>query len=250
MSVKTRKPGTVSLDRALSKLGLASRTQARALIEAGRVRVNGIVRSSTAFAVRPETAKIEIDGAKVEAPGYRTLLLHKPRGVVTTRSDEKGRKTVFSLVEGQGHLNAVGRLDLATTGLLLLTNDTRLADWMMNPENAVPRVYLASVRGEVTPAELEKLRAGVEDRGQTLMADAVELRKASGKESHLVVRLHEGKNREVRRLFESVGHEVTRLKRVELGGLTLGELEPGQWREVSVDELRRAFPGAPVRERD
>jgi 23S rRNA pseudouridine2605 synthase len=244
-----RKPGHVSLERALSKLGLASRTQARALIEAGQVKVDGQVRTHPGFKVWPEKARIEIGGESARAAKPVALLLHKPRGVVTTRSDEKGRPTVFSLVEkeGHGHLVAVGRLDWATSGLLILTNDTRLAAWLADPVNGVSRTYLVSVRGLVEEESLARLRSGISDRGEKLSAEAVVLRKASRKESHLVVELKEGKNREVRRMFASVGHEVTRLKRVAYGSLELGELAPGACRELSAKELRAAFPGAPIK---
>jgi 23S rRNA pseudouridine2605 synthase len=131
-------------------------------------------------------------------------------------------------------LNAVGRLDRATSGLLLLTTDTQFANWITDPEHGVPRVYVVTTRGRVTDADLA-----------TLAAD-VTLRKASGRESHLIVRLTTGKNREVRRLFDRIGREVTRLKRVRFGGLELGSLEPGQWRDMSAPELRVAFPGAPI----
>lgn len=238
-------PGKVSLERALSKLGFASRTQATRLIAEGRVRVGGRVATNPRLWVTPETAGIEVDGAVVEKAKWRTVLLHKPKGVVTTRSDERGRATVYaSLGKGGVGLVPVGRLDLTTTGLLLLTNDTRLSAWVTDPVNAVPRVYLATVRGLVTPGEARRLVDGVEDAGEELGAARVEVRKASGRESHLVIELVEGKNREIRRMLDSLGHEVTRLKRVSFGGLELGEeLEPGEWREVSKDEISAAFPG-------
>lgn len=241
--------GHVPLERALSKLGLASRTQARALILEGQVRVDGVVRNNPLYEVVPERVRLEIAGAPVERARPRALLLNKPRGVVTTRSDEKGRPTVFSLVpEAIGsHLVSVGRLDFATTGLLILTNDTRLAAWLTDPVNSVRRVYLVTVRGKVEEADLERLREGISDRGELLKAEGVLLRKASGRESHLTVELTEGKNREIRRLFQAIGHEVTRLRRVSYGGLELGELEAGKSRELSEDELRLAFPGAPIR---
>jgi 23S rRNA pseudouridine2605 synthase len=247
--VKALKPGHVPLERALSKLGIASRTQARELILAGKVKVNGVVRKIPLFSVFPERAKIEVDGKSVTRAKPATYLLHKPRSVVTTRSDEKGRATVFSLLrEKDLHLNAVGRLDFATSGLLLLTNDTRFSDWLTDPKNEIPRVYVITVRGEVTEEKLRRLRAGIQSDGETLSANEIQLRKASGKESHLTVELREGKNREIRRMFLAVGHEVIRLKRVSYGKLELGELQPGEYRELSMEELRAAFPGAPIRD--
>jgi 23S rRNA pseudouridine2605 synthase len=170
-------------------------------------------------------------------------LVHKPRGVVTTRSDEKGRPTVFSLIPEPGlHLIAVGRLDWATSGLLLLTNDTRLSDRLTDPRGGIVRTYLVTVRGKVTEESLERLRQGLTDAGEKLQPEEILLRKASGRESHLTVRLTEGKNREIRRMFSALSHEVTRLKRVAYGALELGTLEPGKSREISRDELERAFP--------
>lgn len=240
--------GRVPLERALSKLGLASRTQARAMILKGEVSIGGRVCVNPLQLVVPETAEIAIAGQVTARARPMTILLHKPRGVVTTRSDEKGRATVYSCLEGlDAHLIPVGRLDAATTGLLLLTNDTRLSAWLTEPRNGVPRVYLATVRGEVAEAAARRMMEGLDDEGERLRADRVSVRKASGRESLLVIELATGKNREVRRLCKSVGHEVTRLKRVAFGGLELGELEAGQWRELSIKELQRAFPGAPIR---
>lgn len=249
--VTRRRVGEVSLDRALSKLGLASRTQARELIRDGKVSVDGRIARDPGLPVVPERARIEIEGRHVDASfESRTILLHKPRGVVTTRSDERGRATVYSLLEGLStHLVPVGRLDMATTGLLLLTNDTQFAAWLTDPTSGVNRTYLVTVRGEVGDAKLKELRMGVEDRGERLKADAIELRKRSGRETHLVVKLAEGKNREIRRLFLAGGFEVIRLKRVSFGGLELGDLEIGRWRELSEDEIKRAFPGAKRKER-
>ena len=145
--MKGMKPGNVPLERALSKLGIASRTVSRQWILDGKVKVNGVVRKDPLFPVFPERAKIAFEEKLVAKVAHRTFLLHKPRGVVTTRSDEKGRATVFSLIPEPGlHLIAVGRLDWATSGLLLLTNDTRLSDWLTDPESAVCRTYLVTVR--------------------------------------------------------------------------------------------------------
>jgi 23S rRNA pseudouridine2605 synthase len=249
---KKAKPGQVPLERALSKLGIASRTQAREWILQGRVKVNGALRREPLYPVNPEKARLEIDGKLQDPKRPRAYLLHKPRGTVTTRSDEKGRPTVFSLLEGHvdcAGLHAVGRLDWATSGLLILTNDTRLSSWLTDPDNEVLRVYLVSVRGEVRPEALARLEAGIFDspgdgQGERLQADRAILRKASGRESHLTIELRQGRNREIRRMLAALGHEVTKLKRVAYGGLELGELEPGRFRELAGEELERAFPGA------
>jgi 23S rRNA pseudouridine2605 synthase len=240
----------VPLERALSKLGLASRSQARELIRAARVTVDGTIETDPLREVIPERVRIEIDGRPAVRPASLTVLLHKPRGVVTTRSDPEGRPTVYGCLEGlDAHVVPIGRLDAATSGLLLLTNDTRFADWVTDPRNEVPRVYLATVRGELSDETARRLEEGIEDSGERLAAQSVHIRKRSRRETHLVLELTEGKNREIRRMLAAAGHEVTRLKRVSFGGLELGKLEPGKLRLISDEELRAAFPGAPIREK-
>jgi pseudouridine synthase len=234
----------VPLNRALSKLGILSRAEAGRAIRAGRVRVDGRIVVDPTASVVPETARIELDGRIERAPAWRTILFHKPRGVVTSARDPEGRRTVFDVLGEAGRgLIAVGRLDLASSGLLLLTTDTQLANWIADPEHRVARVYAVTVRGRVVDDELAKLVTGVWCGPELLRAHEVVARKVSGRESHLVVELREGRNREVRRLCESIGHQVSRLKRVKLGGLDLGTLEPGAWRALTPAEVAAAFPG-------
>lgn len=237
------KPGHVPLERAISKLGIASRSQARKSILAGVVRVNGIVRIDPEYPVIPEKSKIVIGEESVFKVEPRSFMLYKPKGVVTTLKDEKNRPTVMSLIkEFDIHLSPVGRLDWATSGLLILTNDTRLAAMITDPANRIRRTYLVSVRGKVTEDEAEKLRQGVQEDGDLLQAEELVLRKVSEKESHLTVILTEGKNREIRRLFAAIKHEVTRLKRVGYGDLGLGSLQPGEYRELYREDLRLISP--------
>lgn len=230
--------GTVPLVRALSKLGLASRTQTAEWIATGRLGVNGRVCRDPKLAVVPERDKFTLDGKLLVPLARSCIALHKPKGYVTTRSDEKGRKTVFDLLpEGLQHLHAVGRLDMHTSGLLLLTNDTRLSSWLTEPANAVPREYAASVDGKIDDSSLARAVEGVEDAGESLRATEVRVRKLSGRESHLFVTLNEGRNRELRRLFKALGHEVNKLKRLAFGPIALGELESGKYRALTDAEL-------------
>ncbi len=232
----------VPLNRALSKLGLLSRADATQAIRAGRVAVDGQIVRDPLRPVVPERARIAIDGAPRERSAWRTILFYKPRGVVTTRRDPQGRPTVFdALGDAARGLVAVGRLDLATSGLLLLTTDTQLAERLTNPDNAVPRVYVVTVRGLVTADQAAALEQGIVSGGAALRASSVTVRKASRRETHLTVELREGKNRVVRRLFEAIGREVTRLKRVRFGELELGSLRPGDWRDVTKAEIAAAF---------
>ena len=243
-----RRPGFVTLDRALSKLGILSRSQARTAIRDGRVRVDGRVVSDPATLVHPARASIVVDGQERRPAAWRTILFNKPRGVVTTSRDPEGRRTVYDVIgdEARG-LVCVGRLDLATSGLLLLTSDTQLANFITDPRNAVPRVYIATVRGRLDDSDVATLTRGVDSGRDRLRAESVVLRKVSAKESHVTVELREGRNREVRRLFDAVGHEAIRLKRIRLGGLELGSLEPGRWRDVSIEEIGAAFGGYQLR---
>jgi len=213
------------------------------------VRVNGSIQKDPGRWVVPEKARIEIDGKQPERTERIVLLLHKTRGTLTTRSDERGRPTVFDLLpkefSGFGNLHAVGRLDQATTGLLLLTNDTRLSSWLTDPETRIPRVYRVTARGEITAAHAARMLEGVPSEVGLLRASRVELLKTSGRESRLLITLHEGKNREIRRLIEAVGSEVVDLKRVSYGALELGTLPAGSSRILSDEEVEAAFPGAP-----
>jgi 23S rRNA pseudouridine2605 synthase len=234
---------SLHLNRLLSKRGILTRSQATAAILDGRVTVNDRVVRDPAKPV-DASARIEVDGraTTTERP-WRAILFHKPRGVMTTRRDPQGRPTIYEVIgAGAQGLIPVGRLDQATSGLLLLTSDTALADRITDPRNNVPRIYTVTVRGQVTRKNCDRLEQGLVAQDQLLKAHAVTIRKSSSRESHLTMTLTEGKNREIRRLFEAVGHEVTRLKRVALGGLTLGDLDPGQWRELTRSEMRKAFP--------
>jgi len=235
----------VPLARALSKLGIMSRSQAVARVLAGDITVGGRVIRDPGYPVVPERARIEVAGERVAREASLTILLHKPRGVVTTRSDPRGRPTIYSLLEDvPQYVAPVGRLDLASTGLLLLTNDTRLSHWLLDPSNAIPRTYVVTVRGELRDENSARIKRGIRDNGELLRATELDVLKRSARETHVRVVLMEGKNRELRRLFAACDHEVTRLKRVAFGGLELGTLAPGRWRIVAPGEIEQSFPGA------
>ena len=229
-------------------MGLASRKAARALILDGRVSIDDRTVTNPSMRIVPEKVRISIDGTARTRSKALTIVLHKPRGYLTTRSDPEGRKTIYDLLSNvPQRVVPVGRLDLATSGLLILTTDTQFANWLTDPESGVPRVYLVTVEGRVTIDTAARLTSGIDIDGERMAAAEATVRKVSGRESHLVVTLHEGKNREVRRLMEAIGHPVTQLRRVQFGGLELGKLAPGEWREVPAAELRTAFPTYPKR---
>jgi 23S rRNA pseudouridine2605 synthase len=235
----------VALVRALSKLGFASRSEGYGLIRSGRVQVNGRVVADPATLVTPGLTRIDVGGAPLEAAPWICIALNKPRKVLTTRRDPEGRTTVYDLIADlDTRVVPVGRLDLASTGLLLMTNDTQLADWLTDPATGIVRRYVVTVRGDLSDTSVQSLTAGIIDRGQHLRA-AIRILKRSKRETHMIVEIAEGKNREIRRMLKAAGREVTRLKRVAFGGIELGDLAPGEWRTVSREEIRVAFPTRP-----
>lgn len=225
------------LARILSKRGICSRSEATTHIRAGRVKVAG-VRVTDPESPTALDAKIEFDDtvAGTAAPIY--LMLNKPRGQVVTAKDEKGRATIFDCFDvlPARHIAPVGRLDQASEGLLLLTNDTAWAAALMAPESQVEKVYHVQVDGLLTDAQLDTLRAGILDAGEHLMAVKVLQLRAGQKNCWLEITLDEGKNRQIRRMLAALGFEVLRLIRVRIGKLELGLLAKGAWRELLVHE--------------
>lgn len=232
---------TATLDRALSKLGFASRAEARALIAAGRVAVNGRTVRDPGRWVDLGADRLSVEGAGVARARPLYLALHKPQGFVTTRRDEKGRKTVYDLLGDVGAwVFPVGRLDRDTSGLLLLTNDTAFGDRITDPASKLPKSYAVKVRGRLADEDLARLRAGVvlDDGHRTLPAEVLRL-KSSEKGEWIELSIVEGRNRQVRRMLQAVGHPVLRLVRTRIGALALGDLGSGRWRELSAEEVRR-----------
>jgi 23S rRNA pseudouridine2605 synthase len=221
------------LNAYLARAGVASRRGADELIKAGRVTVNGEQGQLNTF-VEPHD-RVAVDGEAVSAQKLVYVLLHKPAGVVTTARDPQGRPTVVELVEVPERVVPVGRLDADTTGALLLTNDGPLAHRLAHPRYGVEKVYVADVDGEPDAAALQALAEGVElEDGMTAPAAVRCLAP-----SRIELVLHEGRNRQVRRMLETVGHPVRRLHRSVYAGLTLEGLEPGAWRELEPSEMKR-----------
>lgn len=226
------------LQKILSAAGIASRRKAEEMIQAGRVRVNGNTAKLGDTADRREDI-IEVDGIVLKkAPAKRYLMLNKPRGYVTTLSDEQGRKTIAELVADCGdRVYPVGRLDLNSEGLLLLTNDGDFANRMMHPSHEVTKTYLVYVTGYRSGAE-ELLRRPIELDGRPIRTPKVRLLQAKEQVASFEVVIREGRNRQVRRMCESAGMRVTRLRRVAEGDLQLGNLPLGTWRELTAAEVR------------
>jgi 23S rRNA pseudouridine2605 synthase len=221
----------VRLNAFLARAGVASRRKADELIKAGRVLVNGEPGQLSTFVAARD--QVEVDGRVVGLQPLTYVLLHKPAGVVTTASDPQGRPTVVGLVGHEVRVVPVGRLDADTTGALLLTNDGELAHRLAHPRYEVEKVYEAEVEGDPSDEVLRRLAEGVElEDGLTAPARVRRLGP-----SLVELSIHEGRNRQVRRMLEAVGHPVRRLHRSRYAGLTLTELEPGEWRELRASEL-------------
>jgi 23S rRNA pseudouridine2605 synthase len=237
MPVK-RESRKVGLARALSKLGYCSRSQAAKLIEAGRVQLNGATPRNPETPVRMDKDRIEVNGRSVRAERSVYLMLNKPHGLVTTASDEKGRDTVYAhLPVGLPWVAPVGRLDQASEGLLLLTNDSEWAARITAPETHLDKTYHVQVAGEVSPVLMEAMTAGLyTEEGNLLRAKNVGIVRQGEKNTWLVIVLDEGKNRQIRRMLESAGIEVLRLVRVAIGPLALGELAKGWCRALTAPE--------------
>jgi len=228
------------LNAYLARTGVASRRGADELIQAGRVRVNGEVVGLATYVGAGD--RVELDGRPLEVEPLTYVLLYKPAGVVTTARDPQGRPTVVGLVGHQHRVVPVGRLDADTTGALLLTNDGPLAHRLMHPRYEVDKVYAVEVEGEPSDTALEQLAEGVElEDGKTAPAKVERVGPSS-----LRLKIHEGRKHQVKRMLEAVGHPVLRLHRSGYAGLTLDELAPGEWRELTREEVAKLrAPGSP-----
>ncbi len=235
----TRCPPQHGLARALSKLGVCSRSQAEQWIRAGRVTLAGRVVRDPQHPAHGERQLIAVDGQAVHAIERAYVAFNKPRGLLVSTADERGRDTVYSALATAGlpWLGPVGRLDKASEGLLLLSNDTGWAAGITEPATHLPKTYHVQVAGRPDETVLAAMRAGVRDAGDLLRVTRVALLRAGEKNAWLDVVLDEGRNRHIRRLLAALGFDVLRLIRVAIGPLALGELAKGQWRRLKPDEV-------------
>ncbi|HMD85535.1 MAG TPA: pseudouridine synthase [Terriglobia bacterium] len=248
---------TMTLDRVLSRFGLASRTVAREAILAGRMKVNGRTVRDPDVWISPDRDSFQLDGRRLKPARKRYVLFYKPKGVITSHGDPAGRETIYKYLGGiappfraaraglkpgptaeNAWVAPVGRLDKDTSGLLLLTNDTAFGEFIMNPESGIPRTYLVKTNALLSEEVIAQLGAGVEmKRGDLAQPLSVRRREDRGKYTWLDVVLTEGKNREVRRMVEAVGFKVLKLVRTRIGPLTLEGLQVGKWRELAPGEV-------------
>lgn len=224
----------------MAHCGVTSRRKAEEYIRDGKVKVNGKVVTEMGVLVT-EQDRVEVEGKPVRLVRKKVyIMLHKPRGYVTTVHDPEGRKTVMDLIPGiQERVYPVGRLDYDSSGLLLLTNDGDLAHRMMHPSHEIVKVYIATVKGQPSAEDIRKLEQGIRIEDYTTAPALVKVLEEYGDKTKLEITLHEGRNRQVRKMCEAVGHPVIRLKRVAYGSLSLGSLRPGQWRYLTESERKQ-----------
>ncbi len=232
--VKKHVVRNVSLARALSKLGVLSRSQAEEAVRQRRVSVNGKIITNPSYRCSMDDDRIEIDGKPVRQPAFLYIVMNKPVGVVTTRSDERGRKTVYDLLGDAGQwIFPVGRLDKDSSGLLLFTNDHRLGERLTNPNSKVPKTYIVTLDKPLNENDASVMRKG-------MMLDDERLQPAEIKilnHQSFEMTIHEGKNRQIRRMCESFGYTVRSLVRTQIGSFEIGTLRPGEIRQLTKKEI-------------
>lgn len=231
----------IRLNKFLAQAGVCSRREADRLIEDARVRVNGRVVEELGQKIDTAKDRVDVDGRTIRAADEKPLyvLLYKPAGYVVTVKDPYGRPTVMKLLSGlPGRVFPVGRLDVASEGVLLLTNDGETAYRLTHPRFEVEKTYLVKVKGSPADRDLDKLRKGIFLEGKKTAPARIRVLRRSPRRTHLRITLHEGRKREIRKMFEALGHSVEGLLRIQFAGLTLEGLKPGQWRHLNKREVR------------
>ena len=227
------------LQKFMAHAGAASRRKSEELIKEGRVKVNNNIVTEMGLEVDPNKDRVYLDGKRLNLENENIyIILNKPIGVVTTSSDEKGRINVVDLVDETKRVYPVGRLDIDTTGLVLLTNDGALANILMHPKNNIYKTYIATVEGKPNARELNLLRNGLSLRDLKTSKAKVKILKNFDKDSIVEISIHEGKNHQVKRMFSYIGHEVKKLKRISIGKIELGNLEIENYRYLNNEEVK------------
>lgn len=226
------------INKYLALCGVASRRKCEQLILDGKVTVNGKILTDLAYKVNVKTDKVCVDDNEVNLPtNYVYYKLNKPKGYICTASDDRNRKTIYELVKSPVRLFSIGRLDYNTEGLIILTNDGDLAQKISHPSHETEKEYIVKIEGEIKESELAVLRAGVVENGKRMPKAKVELLETKDNTSRLSVIIHEGQNRQIRRMFECIGKTIILLKRVRIGNIKLGGLKRGEYKKLSDVEL-------------
>jgi 23S rRNA pseudouridine2605 synthase len=230
------------LQKLIADRGYCSRRKAEDLIKKGEVKVNGVIVTKLGTKVS-ETDKIEVSGEKLDKISKEYYLLYKPYGVVSTTSDDRKRKTVTDLIDTETRIYPVGRLDYDTTGLILLTNDGNLTNKLTHPSNEIDKVYTVKIKGILTPADINKLKMGVEIDGVKTSKAKVKVKSVNKKNNTSIIELiiHEGRNHQVKKMFNSLNYEVIKLKRERLAFLNLNNLKSGEYRKLTIKEVRKLY---------
>ena len=230
------------LQKYMASCGVASRRKCEEFILAGRVKVNGVVKNELGTKVLIGKDVIEFDGVKIEKEDEKVYyILNKPTGVITSASDERGRKTVIDIVKSKERIFPIGRLDYNTSGLLLLTNDGEIFNKLMHPRVELFKTYIADVKGYISDNEIEELKNGVDIGGYITAKAKVFVQKRDTNRSAIRISISEGKNRQIRRMCSKVNHDVINLKRISIGDIKLGDLKVGEYRKLNDKELKFLF---------
>lgn len=226
------------IQKYMAQCGVASRRKSEAMIEQGLVQINGMVIQEPGFPVDPEKDEIIVAGKKISESSKIYVMVNKPKGALSTSEDTHGRKRVLDLVPIKERLYTVGRLDMETEGLLLLTNDGDLTFYLTHPKHEFEKTYVGLVKGCPDKNSLAKFRQGMDIEDYHTAPAAIEIIKENRDTSLLEMKIHEGKKRQIRKMCAAMGHPVIDLKRIAIGELTLGHLKPGDWRYLTKDEIR------------
>ncbi len=227
------------LQKYIARCGVTSRRKAEELILAGRVKVNGTKETELGTKVDPDKDTVTVDNKKIsEVNKYIYIKLYKPEGYVTTVRDQFDRKTVLDLIDIKERIYPIGRLDYNTSGLLLLTNDGELANRLMHPKYHIYKTYIAEMEGRISQESINRLETGVVIDNYRTAPAKVNLLKYKDSRSLVQISIYEGKNRQVRKMFDAVGHKVVKLKRISFGEVSLGDLKTGSWKNLSNDEIK------------
>jgi 23S rRNA pseudouridine2605 synthase len=226
------------LQKYMARCGVASRRKSEEIIARGKVKVNKIVITELGFKVDGDTDSVEVDGKLIKPEEKKLYIaLNKPEGYISSVSDEKGRRTIMELVEVDERIYPIGRLDYDTTGLILLTNDGEIYNKIIHPRMEKNKVYEAIIEGFISSEEINKLETGIDIGGYVTAPAKVKLIAENRNSTEVEITIHEGKNKQIRKMFEAVEHNIIRLKRISIGEIKLGNLKEGLWRNLTEDEL-------------